>query len=238
MSMTMHELLKMSLEEFGQYFDHTRLDANATEEQITQLAEEARQYKVGAVCVNGCHVPLVHELLRNSTVKIATVIGFPLGAMTTAAKLAEAEDALRNGADELDMVLNIGALKDGRIDFVRSEIRQLADLCHRQNALLKVIIETYFLKDDQIITACQLAKEAGADFVKTSTGFAGGGALVEDVELMRKTVGSDMKIKASGGIRSLKDARDMIDAGADRLGCSATTRILKEFIREKEEFPY
>jgi len=221
------------MKEFAQYFDHTLLKADATEDDIIKLLKEAREYQFCSVCVNGCHVSLARKFLGSCGVKVATVIGFPLGAMSTAAKLAEADDALNNGADELDMVINIGALKGGHTNHVLSEITQLASLCHQRGTRLKVIIETCLLTKEEIVAACQLAKEANADFVKTSTGFSTGGATVEDIRLMRNTVGSEMQIKASGGIRTLTDAQAMIEAGADRLGCSASAAILQEYQKQK-----
>ncbi len=218
----------------NQYFDHTLLKPDATEAQMIHLLAEAADYEFAAVCVNGCFVSAAAEYLQDTTVKVATVVGFPLGAMSMDAKAAEARTAISDGADEIDMVVNIGAVKDGRWDYVRHEITLLAKICHEAAAkdgspvLLKVILETCLLTDDEIILACKSAKHAGADFVKTSTGFSTGGATVHHVKLMKETVGDDLQIKASGGIRTLEDARAMIDAGADRLGCSASVAIMEE----------
>lgn len=209
----------------NKYIDHTLLKPEATEAQILSLCDEALKYDFYSVCVNSCYVPTACEKLDGSNVKVAAVVGFPLGAMSTEAKVFEAREAVEAGAGEIDMVINIGAMKDGRYDYVRSEISALIDVC----PLLKVIIETCLLTDDEIVKACQLAVEAGADFVKTSTGFNTGGATEEAVKLMRETVGDKAKIKASGGIRTLADAQKFIDLGADRLGCSAGAKIMEEY---------
>ena len=218
----------------NKYFDHTLLKPDATEVQIMRLLSEAAAYEFASVCVNGSFVSAAAEYLQETDVKVACVVGFPLGAQTADAKVAEARIAIADGADEIDMVINIGAAKDGRWDYIRYEIHLLAQLCHEAKAkdggpvLLKVILETCLLTDDEIVLACQMAKRAEADFVKTSTGFSTGGATTHHVELMRKTVGDDLQIKASGGIRTLADAQAMIDAGADRLGCSASVQIMEE----------
>ena len=219
---------------FNKYFDHTLLKPDATESRIMHLLAEAAEYEFAAVCVNGCFVSAAAEFLQETDVKVATVVGFPLGAMAMDAKAGEARTAIADGADEIDMVVNIGAVKDGRWDYVRHEITLLAKICHEATAkdgtpvLLKVILETCLLTDDEIILACKAAKRAGADFVKTSTGFSTGGATVHHVRLMKETVGDGLQVKASGGIRTLADARAMIDAGADRLGCSASVSIMEE----------
>ena len=218
----------------NKYFDHTLLKPDATEAQIMKLLSEAAAYEFASVCVNGSFVSAAAEYLQETDVKVACVVGFPLGAQTADAKVAEARIAIADGADEIDMVINIGAAKDGRWDYIRYEIHLLAQLCHEAKAkdgglvLLKVILETCLLTDDEIVLACQMAKRAEADFVKTSTGFSTGGATTHHVELMRQTVGDDLQIKASGGIRTLADAQAMIDAGADRLGCSASVQIMEE----------
>lgn len=219
---------------FNKYFDHTLLKPDATEAQIMRLLAEAEEYDFAAVCVSGCYVSAAAEYLQDTDVKVAAVAGFPLGSMAMDAKAGEARTAIADGADEIDMVINIGAVKDGRWDYVRHEIALLAKICHEAKAadggpvLLKVILETCLLTDEEIILACKAAKHAGADFVKTSTGFGTGGATVHHVKLMKETVGDVMQIKASGGIRTLEDARAMIDAGADRLGCSASAAIMEE----------
>ena len=210
--------------ELNKYIDHTLLKPEATEEQILKLCDEALEYEFYSVCVNSCHVPLAVDKLSGSDVKVAAVVGFPLGAMSTSSKVFEAREAVEAGASEIDMVINIGALKEGRYEYVLHEIAALVDVC----PCLKVIIETCLLTDEEIVKACELAAAAGADFVKTSTGFSTGGATAEAVSLMRNTVGDKAKIKASGGIRTLADAKKFIELGADRLGCSAGVQIMKE----------
>lgn len=209
----------------NQYIDHTLLKPDAGKEAIKTLIDEALKYDFYSVCVNGCYVALANEYLQNSNVKVAAVIGFPLGAMSTSAKLAEADDVLKNGADEIDVVINIGALKDKRYDYVENELRALSERCHKQNGLLKVIIETCLLTEEEIIKACHIVMNSGADFIKTSTGFSSGGAKIEDIRLMKKIIGDKIQIKASGGIRTREFAIELINAGADRLGCSASIAI-------------
>lgn len=215
----------------NKYIDHTLLKAAATEAQIIKLCQDALQYDFYAICVNGCHIPLAAKQLNGSDVKIASVVGFPLGAMSPQAKAFEAQNAIENGANEIDMVISIGALKDAKYDDVFSELSQLADLCHSHDAALKVILETCLLTDEEIIKACELCVKANADFVKTSTGFDAGGATIEDIKLMKRAVSCKAKIKASGGIRTLQDALKFIDAGADRLGCSAGVAIMEEALK-------
>lgn len=208
--------------------DHTLLKPDATPEEITQLCAEARQYGFASVCINPAHVKLAADLLRDSVVKVCTVIGFPLGATTPEAKAFEAQDAINDGATEIDMVLNIGALKGGDYRLVHKDISAVVNVAHTNNALCKVILETSKLSAEEKVAACQIAKMAGADFVKTSTGFGGGGATVEDVALMRKVVGPTMGVKASGGVRNYADALAVIEAGANRIGASAGVQIVKE----------
>lgn len=210
----------------ARYIDHTLLKANATEDQIRKLCEEAREYQFASVCVNTCYVPLAAELLKGSGVKTCCVVGFPLGAMSTEAKAYEAADAVKNGAEEVDMVINVGAIKSGNWDYVKKDIERVVKASH-DKALVKVIIETCLLTDEEKVMACTAAKEAGADFVKTSTGFSTGGATVEDIRLMRETVGSEMGVKASGGIRTYEDAAAMIEAGATRIGASSGIAIVE-----------
>ncbi|MBR5804555.1 MAG: deoxyribose-phosphate aldolase [Clostridia bacterium] len=210
----------------ARYIDHTLLKANATEDQIRKLCEEAREYQFASVCVNTCYVPLAAELLKGSGVKTCCVVGFPLGAMSTEAKAYEAADAVKNGAEEVDMVINVGAIKSGNWDYVKKDIERVVKASH-DRALVKVIIETCLLTDEEKVMACTAAKEAGADFVKTSTGFSTGGATVEDIRLMRETVGSEMGVKASGGIRTYEDAAAMIEAGATRIGASSGIAIVE-----------
>lgn len=210
------------------YIDHTLLKPDASEAQIRQLCEEAVRYSFRAVCVNSCHAPLAARLLAGTGVTLACVAGFPLGAMSSAAKAFEAEDACRNGAGEIDMVINVGKLKDGDDAFVEADIRAVAAAAARYDAIVKVILETCLLSDEEIIKGCRLAEAAGARFVKTSTGFSSGGATVHHVALMRACVGSRLGVKASGGIRDLKTALAMIDAGASRIGASAGVQIVKD----------
>jgi len=206
--------------------DHTLLKPDATRDQIVKLCEEAKQYRFASVCVNPTNVSLAASLLKGTPVKVCTVIGFPLGATTPTAKAMETRDAIANGATEVDMVINVGALKSGDYDLVKRDIEAVVDAA-RGKAIVKVILETALLTDEEKVKACLLAKMAGADFVKTSTGFGPGGATVEDVRLMRKVVGKEMGVKASGGIRNLESARKMIEAGASRIGASASVAIVK-----------
>ena len=211
----------------AKYIDHTLLKPDATEAQIEQLCAEAREYGFASVCVNSCYASLAARLLAGSDVAVCCVIGFPLGAATTAAKAFEAADAAQNGATEIDMVINVGAAKDGRWDYVEADIAGVAAAIEGK-ALLKVIIETCLLTDGEKIEACRAAVRAGADFVKTSTGFSKAGATAADVALMRKTVGPAIGVKAAGGIRTCADAMAMIEAGASRIGASAGIAILSE----------
>jgi len=204
--------------------DHTLLKANATQEEIGKLCEEARKYRFASVCVNPGYVSLCARMLRGSCVKVCTVIGFPLGSTTPTVKAIEARDAMANGAEEIDMVINIGALKSGNDQIVLDDIKAVREAT--RGKVLKVIIETSYLTKDEKVRACRMAKQANADFVKTSTGFGSGGATVEDVALMRETVGPEMGVKASGGIKDAKAAEAMIKAGATRLGTSASIAIV------------
>ena len=206
-------------------FDHTILKADATRKDVKRVCDEAMAYSFCSVCVNSYYVPYVANLLHGSDVKICSVVGFPLGAMSTRAKALEAKIAVMDGADEIDMVINVGALKDRDYSVVLEDIKAVKEACGEK--ILKVIIETCLLTDDEKVKACELAKEAGADFVKTSTGFSSAGAKVEDVRLMRETVGSDMGVKASGGIHDKEFAKELVDAGANRLGTSATIEIVE-----------
>ncbi len=208
--------------------DHTLLKSEATREAIARVCQEARQYEFCAVCVQPSQVALVHLLLQGSAVKTASVVGFPQGATLTSVKRFEVGEVVRLGAEEVDMVINVGALKAGDRDAVRTDIHSAAEIAHAGGALLKVIIETCLLTRDEKALACELAVSAGADFVKTSTGFGGGGATVEDVALMRSVVGPNIGVKASGGIRTSADAIAMLQAGANRLGTSGSVAIVKE----------
>lgn len=209
--------------DLNQYIDHTLLKAEARPEEIEKLVKEAETYKFKSVCVNSSYVSLVKKL--NKDINIAAVVGFPLGAMATKAKAYETKIAVEDGAREIDMVINIGRLKAGDYDYVLEDIKACKE--EIKDGILKVIIETCLLTDEEKVKACELSKKAGADFVKTSTGFSTGGAKVEDVKLMRKTVGDTMGVKASGGIHSKKEALAMIEAGANRLGTSASIDIVK-----------
>ncbi|MHC5216686.1 deoxyribose-phosphate aldolase [Enterococcus sp. LJL128] len=212
--------------EINRMIDHTILKANAAEEDVLKIIEEAKKYEFFSVCVNPFWVSLAHEKLAGTAVSTCTVIGFPLGANTSEVKAYETKDAIANGADEVDMVLNVGALKSKQYKKVLKDIQAVVEAAAGK-ALVKVIIETALLTDEEKVKACQLAKEAGADFVKTSTGFSTGGATVEDVRLMRETVGSDMGVKASGGIHNKAEAEAMIAAGATRIGTSAGVSIME-----------
>jgi len=207
--------------------DHTQLRPEAVSSDITRLCREARRYQFASVCVNPCWVSVAVAELAGSPVKVGTVAGFPLGAAMTEVKAAEAAAALRTGASEVDMVINIGALRSGDYERVRQDIRAVVQVCHEAGAILKAILETAFLNDYQKAVACAIAKMAGADFVKTSTGFGPAGASEQDVALMRRVVGPEMGIKAAGGIRTLDDLRRMVAAGADRIGASASVKIME-----------
>lgn len=214
--------------DIARLIDHTLLKPDATQAQIAQLCHEARQYSFAAVCVNPTHVKLCADLLKGSDVAVCTVVGFPLGATPPEVKAYEAQQAIDDGATEVDMVINVGALKGGEYDLVERDIAMVTRTCHNNRALCKVIIEAALLTEQEKIKACELSKKAGADYVKTSTGFGPGGATVADVALMRRVVGSEMGIKAAGGIRSFADAKGMVDAGATRIGASAGIRIVQE----------
>ena len=209
----------------NKYIDHTLLKADATAEQIKKLCAEARQYDFASVCVNSCHVPLAKAELEGTDVKVCCVVGFPLGACFTEAKAYEASLSVERGAEEVDMVINIGAAKEGNWGLVEQDIKAVADACHPK-AILKVIIETCLLTDEEKRKACLCAKRAGADFVKTSTGFSISGATPEDVALMRETVGPHMGVKAAGGVRCTEDADKMISSGATRLGTSSGVKLM------------
>ncbi|MGA3293141.1 MAG: deoxyribose-phosphate aldolase [Candidatus Acidiferrales bacterium] len=213
--------------------DHTNLRPEATPSHIVRLCEEAKEFGFGAVMVNACHVALACSHLEGSSVKVGAVAGFPLGATLTSVKRFESAEALKLGAREIDMVLNIGALKAGDREFVLADIQSVADIVHGQKALLKVILETGLLTEKEKLAACELSEKAGADFVKTSTGFLGGVATVEDVWLMRRAV--RIGVKASGGIRTASDARAMIEAGANRLGTSSGVSIVRELRGDSDE---
>lgn len=218
----------------NQYFDHTLLKPDATETQIETLCSQAKTYGFYSVCVNSSYVPLAASLLSESDVKVAAVVGFPLGACTTGCKAFETEEACKAGAREIDMVLNVGMLKSGNADYVRADIAAVTAAAAACDAKVKVILETCLLTDEEIVLACKLAQQAGAAFVKTSTGFNSGGATAHHVRLMKETVGDTMKVKASGGIRTYADVKKMIAAGADRIGASASVSIMEEAARENQ----
>jgi len=223
-------LIKME-QNFARMIDHTLLKAEATKEQIEKLCAEAKQFNFASVCVNPTWVKNSSELLQGTDVLVCTVIGFPLGANTPTVKAFEAKDAIANGAQEVDMVINIGALKDKNYDLVQADIAAVVEAA-KGNALVKVIIESCLLTDEEKVKACELAVAAGADYVKTSTGFSTGGATAEDIALMRKTVGPDLGVKASGGVRSLEDMKKMVEAGATRIGASSGVAIMNGLIAD------
>ena len=213
--------------------DHSLLKPELTPDEARAGCELAAEYHVASVCVKPCHVKLAAEALAGSDVAVGTVVGFPHGSSTTAVKVAEAQQAMDDGAVELDMVLNIGELRGGNLDFVRADIRAVCGAA-KGRALVKVILENAYLTDEEKVTACRLCEEAGADYVKTSTGYAPSGATVEDIRLMRATVGPDVKVKAASGVRSLETALAVIDAGAVRIGATATVKILEDFDAQKQ----
>ena len=217
----------MKREELAKYIDHTNLKAYASKEEIKKLCDEAKKYGFYAVCVNPYRVKDAAEFLKGTEIKIASVVGFPLGATFTEAKVQETIMAINNGANEIDMVINIGALKDADYQFVEKDIREVVNAAHSAGAIVKVIIETCYLTDEEKRKACELAKKAGADFVKTSTGFGTAGAKVEDVKLMREVVGDGMGVKAAGGIHTAQEAIEMIKAGATRIGASRSVQIVE-----------
>ena len=217
--------LYMATKNIAAMIDHTLLKPEATKQQIEALCQEAKEYKFASVCVNPTWVSTAKELLQGSGVMVCTVIGFPLGATTSETKAFETKNAIDHGAEEVDMVINIGALKDGNDELVENDIRAVVEAA-KGKAHTKVIIETSLLSKEEKIRACELSLKAGADFVKTSTGFSTGGATPEDIALMRKTIGPDMGVKASGGVRSTEDVQKMIEAGATRIGASSSIAII------------
>jgi deoxyribose-phosphate aldolase len=216
------------LPDLASLIDHTLLKPETTPDQVRRLCHEALEYGFASVCVNPFYVPLCAGLLAGSPVKVCTVVGFPLGANTSEVKAHEAQNAIAQGAGEIDMVINIGALKSGNLEVVRQDIESVVTACHPQGVLVKVIIETSLLSEDEKVHAGKLVVDAGADFIKTSTGFSTGGATVEDVTTLRQIVGPDIGVKASGGIRSFEDAAQMVKAGASRLGASAGVQIVQQ----------
>lgn len=224
--------MKLTQAQLAKYMDHTMLKPEATAEMIDKTVAEARKYNTASVCINPYWVKRAHEGLAGTDINTCTVIGFPLGATSTASKVFETKQAIEDGADEIDMVINIGELKGGNDQAVEDDIRAVAEATHEKGKLLKVIIENCLLTDEEKTRASKLTVKGGADFVKTSTGFSTSGAKAEDVKLMRQTVGPDFKIKAAGGIHSLAEAYDMIEAGANRLGVSASVKILEEAAKQ------
>lgn len=210
--------------EINRYIDHTKLNPDATEKDIEKLIDEAKKYNFKSVCVNPCWVKFAAQNLKNTETSICTVIGFPLGANSTETKIFETENAIKNGADEIDMVINIGKLKEKNFSYVEEEIRKIKSACN--DKILKVIIETCLLTDEEKISACKIIMNAGADFVKTSTGFSTGGAEASDIKLLKSVVQDKIKIKASGGIRTHEKALEMIKEGANRIGASAGAKLL------------
>ena len=217
----------MDKKTLASYIDHTILKPDAQVKDVEKLCKEAAEFEFASVCVNAANTKQASEILKGTVVKVCTVVGFPLGATLPQVKAFEAEEAIKDGATEIDMVINVGALKSGQFDRVEQDIKAVAAAC-KDKALLKVIIETCLLTNEEKITACELAMIAGADFVKTSTGFSTGGATVEDIKLMRKTVGPTMGVKASGGVRDLETSLKMIEAGATRIGASASVNIVND----------
>ncbi len=216
-------------EQLAKLIDHTLLKPDATKDDIKRLCEEAKKYGFWSVCVNPAYVSLATEILAETDVKVCSVVGFPLGANAPEVKALEAESAVNDGASEVDMVINIGALKSGDYEFVKEDIRKVVERAKaRRDTVVKVIIETGLLTEDEKVLACRLVKESGADFVKTSTGFNAPGATVHDVKLMRSVVGSDFGVKASGGIRTYRDAAKLVEAGANRIGTSSGIAIIEE----------
>jgi deoxyribose-phosphate aldolase len=214
--------------EIARLIDHTLLKSEATRDEIRKLCEEALKYGFASVCVNPWNVPEAAELLRGSAVKVCTVVGFPLGATLREAKAFEAQESLKRGAQEIDMVINIGALKSGLLDAVASDIRGVVETAHREGGICKVILETALLTREEKVQGSLAAKNAGADFVKTSTGFSSAGATPEDVRLIRETIGAGTGIKAAGGVRTLEDLLKMVEAGATRIGASAGVKIVEQ----------
>jgi len=224
----------ITYEQLAKTIDHSLLKPELTEAEVRAGCELARRYHVASVCVKPCHVKLAAELLRDSDVAVGTVVGFPHGSSTTATKLFEAREAIDNGAVELDMVINIGALRSGKTDFVCQEVQAIVETA-KGKAIVKVILENAYLTDEQKVSACRLAEQAGAHFVKTSTGFAPSGATLEDLKLMRASVGPQVQVKAAGGVRTLDALLAVIDVGVTRVGATATATILDEFIQRQKQ---
>ncbi|MCR4654711.1 MAG: deoxyribose-phosphate aldolase [Lachnospiraceae bacterium] len=227
--------MELTAEKLAKMIDHTYLKAFGVREDFEKLCAEAKENNFATAMVNSCQVSLCRELLKGSDVKTASVVAFPLGQMTVEMKLCEAEKAIEDGASEIDYVLNIGELKMGNRDYIKDEMERMVSLCHGKGALVKVIIETCYLTKDEIKAASEIAREVCPDFIKTSTGFGTGGAVIEDVKLMKDTVGDKVKVKASGGIRNWESCKAMIEAGAERIGTSNGADILKGFKESMEK---
>lgn len=229
----MNDVIKnMTAQELAAYFDHTQLRAYATEEDFKKLCAEAAEYGFKMVAINPAPVALCRELLSKTGVHVGAAISFPLGQETLATKVQSTEDAIKNGCDEIDYVINIGKVKEKDYDYIKSEMEAIVSVCRQHHVLSKVIFENCYLEHEEIEELARIAREVKPDFIKTSTGFGTGGATSEDVKLMKETVGSEVKVKAAGGIRSLKDAFDMIEAGAERLGSTASVKIMEEFMEK------
>ncbi|MBN1267553.1 MAG: deoxyribose-phosphate aldolase [Anaerolineales bacterium] len=228
------DITTLTYEQLAKVIDHSLLRPELTEEDVLEGCALAARYHTATVCVKPCHVRLAAEALKDSDVLVSTVIGFPHGSNLTAIKVAEAEQAMANGAVELDMVLNIGQLRSGKLDYVREDIKAVCDAAHARNAKVKVIFENAYLTDEEKIAACKLADAAGADWVKTSTGFAPGGATLDDLRLMRANVSDHVQVKAAGGVRTLPAMLDVIEAGVTRCGATATAKILDDFQARQE----
>ncbi|PIE98022.1 MAG: deoxyribose-phosphate aldolase [Treponema sp.] len=218
----------MTKKELAGFIDHTLLKPTATKEDIKALCEEAKTYSFASVCVNPCNVALAYNFMKESNIKVCSVVGFPFGANSIEIKFTETKKALEDGAAEIDMVINVGKLLEGDVNYVKNEISFLADACHKKNAILKVIVETCYLEEKDFEIVCNAVEEAGADFIKTSTGYGSRGASKDDIHLFKKYLKANTKIKASGGIRSFEDAKAYIDLGCSRLGTSRGITLLKE----------
>ena len=218
--------------DFNKYFENTSLKPDTIKGEVQKLFLDALKYNFRAVCVDGYHLPHAWKSLQGSGIMIATVSGFPLGTMGTNSKVAEVFEAVRDGAEEIDAMMNIAAIKDRRFDYIAGEITALTEVCHKEGAKLKIILETSLLTDDEIIKMCEIAMHSNVDFIRDSSGFSGVGATARTVKLIRDTVGDSMKIKASGGIRTLAQALELIEAGADRLGTNRAVDIMEEYLKK------
>ncbi|MDN5811157.1 MAG: deoxyribose-phosphate aldolase [Tetragenococcus koreensis] len=225
--------VNLTVEQFANKIDHTLLKADAQKTDFEKLCQEAREYGFKMVAINSAPVTLCKKLLQESPVHVGAAIGFPLGQTTIEAKAFETKEAIENGADEIDYVINISKLKDGDLNYIEKEMKRIVDICKDKEILSKVILETCYLTDDEKKKVCEIAKDVQPDFVKTTTGFGSAGATVADVQLMKQTVGDKVKVKAAGGIRDLKTAKEMIEAGADRLGMSSSVKVIEEYQAEK-----